>query len=298
MRFLPYQRGDDVTQSMTGFSRVSVSTDSVLVTVEMRSVNNRYLDVQFRAPDTLRALEPIWRDRIAKQISRGKIDVFVKTQAVDNSAQLHVDQTRLTALQAALADLGQHFPEAPCPDRLALLMAPGVLKAEIAEESTWMSAGNAAMQEALDELGARRLEEGKKLENMIRSRVEDFSSQLSHFRALLPELRAAQRQRILDRLADLKSEPDARRLEEELVYSAQKSDVDEELDRLEAHLQAISTALDGTQPCGRRLDFLMQELNREANTLSSKSTALITTETAVEFKVLIEQMREQIQNIE
>ena len=298
MRFFPYQRGDDVTQSMTGFSRVSVATDSALVTVEMRSVNNRYLDVQFRAPETLRALEPVWRDRIAKRIARGKIDVFVKPQAVDNSAPLHLDQARLTALQDALTDIGERFPEAAFPDRLALLMAPGVLNAEIVEESTWINVGHEAMQKALDELEAQRLEEGKKLENMIRSRVGDFGGQLCHFRGLLPELRAAQRQRILDRLTDLKAEPDARRLEEELVYSAQKADVDEELDRLEAHLQAISAALDGTQPCGRRLDFLMQELNREANTLSSKSTALITTETAVEFKVLIEQMREQIQNIE
>ncbi len=287
-----------MTQSMTGFARSSVTTDTVSVTVEMRSVNNRYLDVQFRAPEGLRSLEPAWRDAIAKYLSRGKIDVFVKAEVINTNSQLRVDQQRLDALRDALAKIAESFPEAGCPDQLAMLMAPGVLTAELAEESTWVAVGNQAMTAALEELRNQRREEGMKLEQMVSSRVADFVGHLAKFRLILPKLQAAQRQRILDRLEQMAVEPDAKRLEEELVYGAQKADVDEELDRLEAHLDAIAKALDGQQPCGRRLDFLMQELNREANTLASKSASLTTTETAVEFKVLIEQMREQIQNME
>ncbi len=287
-----------MTQSMTGFARSSVATDTVSVTVEMRSVNNRYLDVQFRTPEGLRSLEPAWRDAIAKYLSRGKIDVFVKAEVINTNSQLRVDQQRLDALRDALAKIAESFPEAGCPDQLAMLMAPGVLTAELAEESTWVAVGNQAMTAALEELRNQRREEGMKLEHMVRSRVADFGGHLAKFRLILPKLQAAQRQRILDRLEQMAVEPDAKRLEEELVYGAQKADVDEELDRLEAHLDAIAKALDGQQPCGRRLDFLMQELNREANTLASKSASLTTTETAVEFKVLIEQMREQIQNME
>ena len=283
---------------MTGFARGSVATDTIAVTVEIRSVNNRYLDVQFRVPDMLRSQEPRWREDIAKYFSRGKIDVGVKVDVQDTDAPLRIDHDRLVALRSALAAVAEEFPGATSPDQLALLMAPGVLGAAQAEESAWVNAANESMTAALLELRTRRQEEGLKLAQMVRSRAEDFRGHLANFKAILPELQTAQRQRILDRLAQLQHEPDGKRLEEELVYSAQKSDVDEELDRLETHLQAITAALDGKAPCGRRLDFLMQELNREANTLASKSSSITTTETAVEFKVLIEQMREQIQNLE
>jgi uncharacterized protein (TIGR00255 family) len=155
-----------------------------------------------------------------------------------------------------------------------------------------------ALDQALSQLVVNRREEGAVLATVVLDRVATMRELLDLLKANLPILREQQEQRILHRLAQIDVEPDAKRLEEELVYSAQKSDVEEELDRLDAHLNAIEKALQGSAPCGRRLDFLMQELNREANTLSSKATALSTTETAVEFKVLIEQMREQIQNIE
>ncbi len=155
-----------------------------------------------------------------------------------------------------------------------------------------------ALSIALDELVGERSREGDQLAAMVRERVDSIRGLLAALQEHLPTIRAQQRQRLLDRLEDAGVEPDARRLEEELVYVAQRSDVDEEMDRLGAHLEAILVALDGNAPCGRRLDFLMQELNREANTLSSKATSLTTTNTAVEFKVLIEQMREQVQNIE
>ena len=283
---------------MTGFARGSVATDTIAVTVEIRSVNNRYLDVHFRVPDMLRSQEPRWREDITKYFSRGKIDISVKVDVQDTDASLRINRDRLAALHSALESVRGVFPEANRPDQLALLMTPGVLGEAQAEESAWVNAASEAVTAALLELRSRRQEEGLKLAQMVRARAEDFGGHLANFKTILPELQAAQRQRILDRLAQLQHEPDGKRLEEELVYIAQKSDVDEELDRLETHLQAISAALEGKAPCGRRLDFLMQELNREANTLASKSSSITTTETAVEFKVLIEQMREQIQNLE
>jgi uncharacterized protein (TIGR00255 family) len=287
-----------LTQSMTGFSRAIVTTDCVSVTIEMRSVNNRYLDVLVRCPEVLRSQESHWRQKIAKQITRGKVDVSIRTDLSEQSASIHLDQGRLSELQTVLGQLRERFPDAPPPDQLALLMAPGVISSETTDESEWIEAGAAALGRALSGLVASREEEGGKLQSLILSRCEAFKHYLADFRVALPDLQQASRQRLLDRIQKLSVEPDAKRLEEELVYSAQKTDVDEELDRLDAHLVAIEVAIKGNQPCGRRLDFLMQELNREANTLASKSASLLTTQTAVEFKVLIEQMREQIQNIE
>ncbi len=283
---------------MTGFSRAIVATDSVSVTIEMRSVNNRYLDVQIRCPEILRSQDAAWRQKIAKQISRGKVDVTVRTDLLEKGGSLQLDRGRLEELQTALTQVATQFPNAPAPDQLALLMAPGVIAGNTTEESVWIAAGTDALNQALNELVDSRKEEGQKLEGLIRKRCEIFRQYLTNYRGALPQLQEIHRQRLLDRIQQLAAQPDAKRLEEELVYSAQKTDVDEELDRLDAHLAAIEVAIAGKLPCGRRLDFLMQELNREANTLASKSAALTTTQTAVEFKVIIEQMREQIQNIE
>ena len=283
---------------MTGFSRAIVATDSVSVTIEMRSVNNRYLDVQIRSPEILRSQEASWRQKIAKHITRGKVDVYVRTDLSQQTSSLQLDQGRLKELQTVLNKLATEFPNAPVPDQLALLMAPGVIAGDTTGESVWIKSATDAMDQALNELVASRKEEGQKLESLILKRCNAFKQYLAGYRGALPELQETHRQRLLDRIEQLSVEPDAKRLEEELVYSAQKTDVDEELDRLDAHLAAIAVAVAGKQPCGRRLDFLMQELNREANTLASKSASLTTTQTAVEFKVLIEQMREQIQNIE
>ncbi len=283
---------------MTGFSRAIVATDSVSVTIEMRSVNNRYLDVQIRCPDILRSQEAAWRQKIAKHITRGKVDVTVRTDLSQHSGSLQLDRGRLEELQTVLTQLATQFPNAPAPDQLALLMTPGVIAGNTIEESAWLEAGTDALNQALNELVDSRKEEGRKLESLIVKRCEAFKQYLADYRDALPQLQEIHRQRLLDRIQQLSAQPDAKRLEEELVYSAQKTDVDEELDRLDAHLAAIEVALAGKLPCGRRLDFLMQELNREANTLASKSAALTTTQTAVEFKVIIEQMREQIQNIE
>ena len=287
-----------MTQSMTGFARSSVTTGEMTITAELRSVNNRFLDLHIRCPESLRAFEQPWRRKIGEQIHRGKVELHIKLDDQTDNRLAEIDSEGLSRLQKMLDQVARVFPDATAPDQLSILAAPGVLSSAVIDEEALGRSVAKALDQALSQLVISRREEGAALEAVVLERVATMRELLDRLKANLPILREQQQQRILHRLAQIDVEPDAKRLEEELVYSAQKSDVEEELDRLDAHLTAIGKALQGSAPCGRRLDFLMQELNREANTLSSKATALSTTETAVEFKVLIEQMREQIQNIE
>jgi len=287
-----------VTQSMTGFARSSVTTGEMTITIELRSVNNRFLDLHIRCPESLRAFEQPWRRKIGEQIHRGKVELHIKLDDQTDNRLSEIDSEGLSRLHKMLDQVARVFPDATAPDQLSILAAPGVLSSAVIDEEALGQSVAKALDQALSQLVISRREEGAALEAAVLERVATMRELLDRLKANLPILREQQQQRILHRLAQIDVEPDAKRLEEELVYSAQKSDVEEELDRLDAHLNAIGKALQGSAPCGRRLDFLMQELNREANTLSSKATALSTTETAVEFKVLIEQMREQIQNIE
>jgi len=287
-----------VTQSMTGFARSSVTTGEMTITIELRSVNNRFLDLHIRCPESLRAFEQPWRRKIGEQIHRGKVELHIKLDDQTDNRLAEIDSEGLSRLHKMLDQVARVFPDATAPDQLSILAAPGVLSSAVIDEEALGRSVAKALDQALSQLVISRREEGAALEAVVLDRVATMRELLEWLKANLPILREQQQQRILHRLAQIDVEPDAKRLEEELVFSAQKSDVEEELDRLDAHLTAIGKALQGSAPCGRRLDFLMQELNREANTLSSKATALSTTETAVEFKVLIEQMREQIQNIE
>jgi len=287
-----------VTQSMTGFARGSVTTGEMTITVELRSVNNRFLDLHIRCPESLRAFEQPWRRKIGEQIHRGKVELHIKLNDQTDNRLAEIDSEGLSRLHKMLDQVARVIPDTTAPDQLSVLAAPGVLLSAMIDEDALGQYVAKALDQALSQLVVNRREEGALLATVVLDRVATMRELLDLLKANLPILREQQEQRILHRLAQIDVEPDAKRLEEELVYSAQKSDVEEELDRLDAHLNAIEKALQGSAPCGRRLDFLMQELNREANTLSSKATALSTTETAVEFKVLIEQMREQIQNIE
>ena len=287
-----------MTQSMTGFARSSVTTGEMTITIELRSVNNRFLDLHIRCPESLRAFEQPWRRKIGEQIHRGKVELHIKLDDQTDNRLAEIDSEELSRLHKMLDQVARVFPDATAPDQLSILAAPGVLSSAVVDEEALGRSVAKALDQALSQLVISRREEGAALEAVVLDRVATMRELLDWLKANLPILREQQQQRILHRLAQIDVEPDAKRLEEELVYSAQKSDVEEELDRLDAHLNAIEKALQGSAPCGRRLDFLMQELNREANTLSSKATTLSTTETAVEFKVLIEQMREQIQNIE
>ena len=287
-----------MTQSMTGFARGSVSTGAQTVTVECRSVNNRFLDIQFRMPETMREYEAALREQVNKAFSRGKLELTIRAHENASYSPVTIDRERLEAFQSAFAEISEALPESKTPDQLSVLLAPGVLVEQASDTEALRSATTEALGQCLSELREQRLAEGRKLAVMVKERCTAIRTQLEVLRAELPALQTAHRQKLLSRLDTLDIEADANRLEEEIVYILQRADVEEEMDRLGAHLDAIETALSGNVPCGRRLDFLMQELNREANTLGSKSTALSTTNTSVEFKVLIEQMREQIQNIE
>ena len=277
-----------MTQSMTGFARASLTTGAVTVTVECRSVNNRYLDMHFRMPDNLRGMESVLRTKANEYCSRGKLEFVIRATDADCDAPTAINATRLSALQGALGQIENAFPGAAKPDQLALLLAPGILVEQETDPETLHATAIAATSDCLAGLRENRLQEGGKLADMIRQRADAMRGHLQDLREQLPELQKVHRQKLLDRLSTLDIEADPVRLEEEIVYILQRADVEEEMDRLEAHLDAIETALAGNGPCGRRLDFLMQELNREANTLGSKSTALSTTNMSVEFKVLIE----------
>ena len=293
-----FRGGITVTQSMTGFARGSVTTGALTVTVECRSVNNRYLDLQCRMPDALRSIENALREQAGKHFSRGKLEMLIRLSNSGSTAPAALNHERLSALKSSLSEVEKAFPNSPTPDSLALLLSPGVLVEEETDHETLHAATLDATRACFEDLHQQRLQEGEKLAAMIRQRSDSMHEHLKGLREQLPALQTAYQQRLLDRLQELDIEAEPVRLEEEIVYILQRADVEEEMDRLDAHLDAIETALAGKAPCGRRLDFLMQELNREANTLGSKSTALSTTNTSVDFKVLIEQMREQIQNIE
>ena len=287
-----------MTQSMTGFARGSVTTGALTVTVECRSVNNRYLDLQCRMPDNLRVLEGTLREQAVEQFSRGKLELLVRVSDSGSDTPATLNPERLAALRTALSQVASTFPEAAVPDQLALLLSPGVLTEQEPDVEALNRATTSAAKACFEGLREQRLQEGEKLADMVRQRTDAMRVHLGDLREQLPALQAANRQRLLDRLQSLEIDAEPMRLEEEIVYVLQRADVEEEMDRLDAHLDAIESALESTAPVGRRLDFLMQELNREANTLGSKSTALSTTNISVEFKVLIEQMREQVQNIE
>lgn len=287
-----------MTQSMTGFARGSVTTGTLTVTVECRSVNNRYLDLQCRMPDTLRSMESSLREQAGALFARGKLELLVRVLDGGASTPATLNNDRLAALKTALSKVADEFPDAAAPDQLALLLSPGVLSEPETDLEALQHATTDAAKQCFEGLREQRQQEGSKLAALIKQRSGAMREHLATLRDQLPELQAAHRQRLLDRLQALDIEAEPMRLEEEIVYVLQRADVEEEMDRLGAHLDAIESALESTTPVGRRLDFLMQELNREANTLGSKSTALSTTNVSVEFKVLIEQMREQIQNIE
>lgn len=285
--------------SMTAFARQSSSGQGGELTVELRTVNHRYLDCSFKLPDLLRSAETSLRARAAARLSRGKLDCLVRFQASATEASaLQVNREHLQKVIETALDIAHALPAAQPINPLELLQFPGVCSAALTDETTLLHSVNALFDTALDTLMENRAREGAQLAALIRDRLNQVEAATAAARAQIPALREQQQARLRTRLAELRVEVDQERLEQELVYLAQKADVEEELDRLQAHIREVRHTLDTGGPCGRRLDFLMQELNREANTLSSKSIASSTTHNAVELKVLIEQMREQVQNIE
>jgi len=284
--------------SMTAFARVEQVATFGSLQVEIRSVNQRYLEPHFRLPDTLRALEPVLRESLRQRLVRGKVECSLRFEAAEESQAPAVNMQRLKEIADALAAVQKQVPDAVPPTTLELLNQPGVMATQHLDPETIHAVTTQLFEQALDELIDTRAREGTKLAEMITSRLEAVNEQVATVRRLLPHILERQRAQLLERLHSARTELDPQRLEAELVLVAQKADVDEELDRLSAHVDEVSRQLGQKGPKGRRLDFLMQELNREANTLSSKSVVADTTRCAVELKVLIEQMREQIQNIE
>jgi uncharacterized protein (TIGR00255 family) len=283
--------------SMTAFAREACNAPCVF-TVELRSVNQRYLDCHFKLPETLRSLEPRMREALTKRFKRGKIECHLRVVG-DATAQVPVlDRARLAQVAALLREVDEQVPGLATPDAISLLQFPGVCSGGEPDEDALGKAAMEAFTRALDTLATSRAREGAQLAGFLEQRLETVAGVVDAVRAELPFLRRRQEERLRSRITELAMEVDEGRMEQELAYLAQKADVDEELDRLAAHVAEARRILEQGGPCGRRLDFLMQEFNREANTLSSKSSGSSTTQSAVELKVLIEQMREQVQNIE
>src|SRR5580692_265119 len=285
--------------SMTGFARREISGDWGALVCELRSVNHRFLESGFRLPDELRAAEGELRQRLAREIKRGKVDCSISYRRVQGAeTALEVDAAALERLLASVRDISRSLPGNPTVNVLDVLRWPGVLRDETDSGDELLKATHTLFGNTIEELIAARAREGQRLRELLEQRCNGLEALVAHVRTRLPEVQARVRTRLDDRLAELKANVDQERLEQELAILLQRLDVEEELDRLAGHIVEIRRVIDGSEPAGRRLDFLMQELNREANTLSSKSQDLETTRSAVDMKVIIEQMREQVQNVE
>lgn len=286
-------------RSMTGFARIEQVFPWGHVACELRSVNHRYLEPTLRLPDSLKVIENTFRASLKKQLNRGKVEASVYLR-IEQGEQSNI------AMNEALASQVQHLAEHIAStlkhpakiSPLEILKWPGVLESAQIEKETLEEAALACFDDALTAIVANRAREGAELKVFIEQRLENIATHVAELRIKLPEILDIHQTKLRERLQAMQVEVDEERLAQELVFVAQKADVAEELDRLEAHLNEVKLTLAQQQPIGRRLDFLMQELNREANTLSSKSMASETTQHAVDLKVLIEQMREQVQNIE
>jgi uncharacterized protein (TIGR00255 family) len=288
-----------MTHSMTAFARQSATHAWGTLVWEIRSVNHRYLEPTFKLPDALRGLEGELRERLRTRLARGKIECSLRAQLLqERSSTLAVDADVLAQLLDCAQQVQAKIPETAALNALEVLAWPGVLKTGQQDEDVILAASNALFNTTLDQLLEHRTREGAELRRYIETQLDEVTLIIDNVRTQIPTILSALRQRLHDRLAELRTELDHDRIEQEMVILAQKSDVAEELDRLQTHIKEVRRALQQSEPCGRRLDFLMQEFNREANTLSSKAQVSDTTLNAVQLKVLIEQMREQIQNIE
>ncbi len=293
----PNHRTPDMIRSMTAYASGERATPWGTLACELRAVNHRFLEIGVRAPDELRALEPQLRERISARVSRGKVDVALRLRPVEGVATLHVDDALLSQLSALAVDAAARFPGLRT-QFVDLLQFPGVMRSAAPEPAALQAEVLALLDEVLDAFIAAREREGAKLVAAMLERVDGVERVAAEVRGLVPAIREGQRAKLEARLSELAQAADPGRVEQELVLSLQKLDVDEELDRLGSHVDEIRHVFAQQEPVGRRLDFLLQEFNREANTLGSKSVDRRTTQAAVELKVLIDQIREQVQNIE
>src|SRR6478672_5647597 len=284
-------------RSMTAFASGERATAWGTLGCELRAVNHRFLEVGVRLPEELRALEPALRERIGTRVARGKLDLTLRLRPPETGEALQLDPARVDALAALAQALQARFPALQV-GLTELLAFPGVVQGGGVDTAALQAESLALLDDVLAAFVAAREREGAALAAGIRDRVAAIAAIAADVRALVPVIRAGQRQKLEARLADLAQPADPGRTEQELVLWLQKLDVDEELDRLDSHVAELRRVLGQKEPVGRRLDFLLQEFNREANTLGSKSVDARTSRAAVELKVLIDQVREQIQNIE
>jgi uncharacterized protein (TIGR00255 family) len=284
--------------SMTGFARRELAGSWGTLTCELRSVNHRYLEPGFRLPEELRPLESDLRQLLSKHLKRGKVDCTVHLRGAQaGERELRVDASALARVAAALKQVTSAVPGSTI-DAVEVLRWPGVIETVNPDTEALLGAGRTVFQQTLDDLGAMRLREGRRLGELIEQRCANLGALVVQVRTRLPEIQARVRNRLNERVAELAASMDRDRVEQEIVLQLQRIDVAEELDRLGGHIEETRRVMSGGEAAGRRLDFLMQELNREANTLASKSQDLDTTRITVDMKVLIEQMREQVQNVE
>ncbi len=286
-------------KSMTGFGRHSTDTSFGELTWEIRSVNHRYLEVQLRLPDDFRAHDVAIREAIASRVNRGKVDASLRLRANSESvSDIQIDAGALSALTSAIAAVKQAIPDAAPVNPLDILHWPGVTakQADLTEDKSREMM--VCLTAALDDFLATRDREGEKTAEMLSSRAAQIRERVNDVKQCRPAVVQRQQEKLKSKLEELDLQADPQRLEQEMVFTAQRLDIDEEIDRIDAHLNELDKVLKRNGPIGRRLDFLMQEFNREANTMGSKSSDVDTTGATVDIKVLIEQMREQVQNIE
>jgi len=286
-------------QSMTGFARREARGPHGRITWELRSVNHRFLEIGMRLPEEFRALEGNIRERISARLGRGKVDVTLRWDREDASEiRLALNEGMVRQLRDVHGRISRLLATEKELTPAELMRWPGVIREEEQDPGPLHAAAIALLDGALGDLVETRSAEGARIGVMIAERAVAVGEIVNLVRQRIPEVKARMRARLDARLAEITAQPDTDRLEQEIVYQAQRMDVDEELDRLASHVVELQNVLKRDEPVGRRLDFLMQEFNRESNTLGSKSQDAETTKASVELKVLIEQMREQIQNVE
>jgi uncharacterized protein (TIGR00255 family) len=285
--------------SMTGFAAAAQDGDEGSLAVELKTVNHRYLEFQTRIPEELRPLEPAMREAVAARLTRGKVDCRITFTPVASARRSLVpDSEALGALQAASRQVLAQFPEARPMSVSEVLHWPGVLADESLSAEKVKERVMALVARAIRDLDQTREREGAKLEAILRERLDHMAALVKEAAPLLPGAVKAFADKLAAKVAEAGASPTDERIHQEIVLYAARIDVDEELQRLATHVSEFRRVLDKGGACGKRLDFLCQELNREANTLGSKSVANEMTRISVELKVLIEQMREQVQNIE
>jgi uncharacterized protein (TIGR00255 family) len=286
-------------RSMTGFARAEASAGWGSLAWELRAVNHRYLEAGFRLPEELRVCETAFRQQVAERLKRGKVDCSLRLAWEDaGSRELALDLELATRLGEAASRVGERIEGMRPPSAIDVLRWPGVVREQERDLEPVAKLAEATLERALAELEASRAREGERLAVLVSERLDGVGAISAEIRGLLPDIRAALQNRMLERLGQIAVSADPQRFEQELVLQLTRIDVDEELDRLDSHVVEARRILVADGANGRRLDFLMQEFNREANTLGSKSVDTRTTRAAVELKVLIEQMREQVQNVE